>query len=453
MLTQDKKISIQEYFSPGETIPAKIQNDFYIPEQAVLEEFNRKYAIVHTNTTSILFEKPDGGYVLDTRQSLINFHENDCFLDSNGKPQNKARFWLKHPERRTFTNLVFDPAKPGHYNSNYNIFSGYSVKPENKDCSFYWSHVREVICSGNEKYYKYVRKWMASVLQKPKLLATALVLRGLQGTGKNKFVEYFGNIFGRYFLTINSLDHLVGRFNSHLQNAFLIFANEALWGGNKKETGLLKSIITDPTIIIEGKGKDAFEINNCRHLIIASNEDWAIHMDLDDRRFFPLDVSDIHQGDIAYFAELDRQMSVGGVQGLMYDLLQEDLSMFDPRIMPLNDYGFDMKLKSSSSAVLYLYEALKHGAWNFIESANSWEWGDIPSRKLYGLYLKWCRFEVHRNESNANFGKIFCKMLSIRKRRFLINEKREWIYEIPVLEQCRRDFESFVKQSKEIWEE
>lgn len=77
----------------------------------------------------------------------------------------------------------------------------------------------------------------------------------------------------------------------------------------------------------------------------------------------------------------------------------------------------------------------------------------MSSRKLYYLYLQWCRFEGPRNESNATFDKIFKKILSIRKRRFLINKKREWIYEIPLLERCRQDFENFVKQSKEIWEE
>jgi hypothetical protein len=49
--------------------------------------------------------------------------------------------------------------------------------------------------------------------------------------------------------------------------------------------------MTDPTIIIEGKGRDAVPVDHCRHLIVSSNEDWAVPMDLDDRRFFVLNVS------------------------------------------------------------------------------------------------------------------------------------------------------------------
>lgn len=71
----------------------------------------------------------------------------------------------------------------------------------------------------------------------------------------------FTNRFITLEMTKNkdSLDHIVGRFNSHLQNSFIIFANEAIWDGNKKEIGALKALISDPTIFIEGKGKDGFQ--------------------------------------------------------------------------------------------------------------------------------------------------------------------------------------------------
>lgn len=172
---------------------------------------------------------------------------------------------------------------------------------------------------------------MACVVQKPALLATALVLRGLQGTGKNMFVDYFGKIFGPYFLTVTNLEHVCGKFNSHLKYAYLLHANEAIWGGSKKEVGAIKALITDPVILIEGKGKDAIPVSNCRHLIVSINEDWAVSMDLDDRRFFVLDVSFHRKGDLQYFEFLKKEMSIGGLQALLYDLLQEDLSNFDPR--------------------------------------------------------------------------------------------------------------------------
>lgn len=212
------------------------------PEDRILWEFNKKYAIVRTSTTYVLVQKTEMSFELDSRKSFLHFHENDFSLSSDGKPKNKGLFWLKHPQRRTYESIVFDPTKPGDYENAYNIFKGFSIVPVQGECMLFWKHVKEEICSSNEILYFYVRKWMACVVQKPQLLATALVLRGLQGTGKNMFVDYFGKIFGPYFLTVTNLEHVCGKFNSHLKYAYLIHANEAIWGGSKKEVGAIKAL-------------------------------------------------------------------------------------------------------------------------------------------------------------------------------------------------------------------
>ena len=294
---------------------------------------------------------------------------------------------------------------------------------------------------------------MASVVQQPILLATALVLRGLQGTGKNKFADYFGQLFGPYYLTVTNLEHITGKFNSHLKYAYLIHANEAIWGGSKKEVGALKALITDPTIIIEGKGRDAVPVDNCRHLIVSSNEDWAVPMDLDDRRFFVLNVSSHRKEDIAYFQKLDQQMRQGGLNALLFDLINEDLSHFDPRQMPINDFGFDMKMKAATSVEKFLFEALKDGRLNILDSTTNEEWRSCPSEHVYLFYKDWCLHEGLRFEPSSEFGKRLKRLLSVTKSRRSIDGSREWWYELPSLEASKAAFEKFTKQSPKIWEE
>jgi phage/plasmid-associated DNA primase len=253
---------------------------------------------------------------------------------------------------------------------------------------------------------------------------------------------------------VTTLEHIIGKFNSHLRYAYLIHANEAIWGGNKKEVGAIKALITDPTIIIEGKGKDAIPVDNCRHLIVSSNEDWAVPMDLDDRRFFVLDVSSHRKEDRHYFQALDKQMlQEGGVEALLYDLLHEDLSDFDPRKMPPNDFGFDMKMKAATSVVKFLYEALKEGRFNMAMAAKTGAWEPHSCEQIYYLYKEWCKGEGLRQESNAEFGRQLKKLLPVIKRRRVIDGGREWWYEFPALEECRVAFEKFTKQSRQIWEE
>jgi hypothetical protein len=182
----EREIPFSEYRALSESRAREMIGLSLTPEEEVLQEFNKKYAIVRTCTTHILLQRSETAFELDTRSSFRHFHENDFFTNSAGKEENRALFWLRHPSRRTFENIVFDPARPGDYERNFNIFKGFAVSPQQGNCSLYWQHVKEVICSGHEESYRYVRRWMAAVVQKPKLLGTALVLRGLQGTGKNR---------------------------------------------------------------------------------------------------------------------------------------------------------------------------------------------------------------------------------------------------------------------------
>lgn len=424
---------------------------FLTEEERVLREFNQRYAVVRTSTTHILVQNSRWHFSLDTRSSFRTFHENDFFLSSQGKPLNKADFWLKHPQRRTFQRIVFDPSHPGDHQGAFNIFKGFGVDPAPGDCSLFWQHLRDVICAGDADSYRYVRKWMASVVQKPRLLATALVLRGLQGTGKNRFVEHFGGLFGPYFLTVNSLMHLAGRFNNHLKYAYLIHANEATWSGNRKDAGILKALITDPIILLEGKGQDALQVDNCRHLIVSSNEDHPVPMDLDDRRFFVLNVSAHRKEDHLYFQRLEHQMSQGGQQALLHELMQEDLSSFDPRLMPINDGGFDIKLRSADSCERYLFAALDEGRFNLVtERSGAWE--PLPCEFLYQHYRDWCAREGLPFAPSSELGKTLVRILKVEKNRPSFNGVRVWWYQIPALETARERFQRYCKQSSGIWQ-
>lgn len=426
-------------------------------EEKVLIEFNEKYAIMHTTSTHILIEKGTGVFILDSRSSFINFHENNFFTNKEGNQINKAKYWLKHPLRRTYTDIVFDVTKPPTFINEkgeeiYNIFKGYAFKPKKGDASLYWDHVKNVICSGNEEHYLYVRKRLASIIQNPKVLGTAIVVRGKQGTGKNRFVEIFGHLLGRHFLVFNSLDRITGRFNSHLQHAIVLFANEAIWGGNKKEIGALKAIISDSTIFIEGKGKDGYQIENSRHLIVASNETWAVPRDMDDRRFFVLDVSSEHKEDHEYFAALDNQMqNEGGYEALLYDLQNEDLTNFNPRKMPMNHSGFDMKRQGASTSVNYVYEALNERCWHIAAKENQWKFETEKTiNDLYANYKDWCEDEKIAHQSKSEFGKTIKNILNPNKSR-KGTSCRINTYIFSSLEQCRKNFQEFCNETDKIW--
>lgn len=245
-----------------------------------------------------------------------------------------GKWWLEHPTRRQYETLVFAPGKevPGAYN----LWRGFACDPKpDGDFGLFVDHILDNVCGGAPDYFDYLIRWMARAVQEPDSPGyTAVVLRGKQGTGKSFFAKQFGALWGRHFLQVSDPKHLVGSFNSHLRDCVVLFADEAFYAGDKKHASILKSLITEEMIAIEAKGVDVEVSRNCVHLIMASNEDWVVNAELDDRRFFVLDVSGARAKDGEYFAQIEAQMNAGGHEALLHHLMTFDLDGFDVRAVP-----------------------------------------------------------------------------------------------------------------------
>ena len=67
-------------------------------------------------------------------------------------------------------------------------------------------------------------------------------------------------------------------------------AEEAVWAGDRSAQGVLKSLITEPEMLVERKGVDPVKMRNLMRVMFTSNEDWVVPAALDDRRFACFDV-------------------------------------------------------------------------------------------------------------------------------------------------------------------
>jgi len=99
--------------------------------------------------------------------------------------------------------------------------------------------------------------WIAFMLQRPwESPETAIAFRGPEGTGKGTLGRALMRIAGVHGLTVASSTQFAGRFNAHLRNCVFLFADEALWPGQKDAEGILKQLVTEPVISYEAKGRD-----------------------------------------------------------------------------------------------------------------------------------------------------------------------------------------------------
>lgn len=243
-----------------------------------------------------------------------------------------GKVWLEHPARREYLALRFQPGEGPVVDGYLNLWRGFACQPREGSWSRMQAHIVDVLAEGRQDYATYIIKWAAWSLQNPSEPAeVALVFKGGRGVGKGTFARALKRLFGQHGLQITSSGHLTGRFNAHLRDCCLLFADEAIVPEDKKAESILKGLITEPEITIEGKGVNATQARNRLHIVMASNEEWVIPAGVDERRFAIFEATDAHRGDHAYFAALNEQMDNGGMEAMLHDLLNMDLEGWHPR--------------------------------------------------------------------------------------------------------------------------
>ena len=340
----------------------------------LLDKLNSKHAVVFQESGSLVViteDRKDGREFLrfSTFQTIRDLYPTkvQVGITQNGNPVLKGMgaAWLEHPNRNEYRGMELNSKETTE--GYYNLWRGFSVEPKKGDWSLYRTHLLEVICAENKEYANWVFQWMAQAVQKPTAHAhTAIALRGGQGVGKSTFAEWFGSLFGGHFLELSSSQQLTGRFNAHLHNAIMVFADEAAWPGDKRGVGTLRRMITQDSLSIERKGFDILTVPNHIHLMIASNSEWIVPAGPDERRFAVFDVADKYKQNTKFFAAVRKQLFEGeGLQALLYDLLECRVNT-DLREIPKTKALSDQKQLSSSALDKWWYDLLNEGElfWN-----------------------------------------------------------------------------------------
>ena len=464
----------------------------YEPEnEAEIRKINEEYAVVMIGGKcrilkeifDPIFDRPDVAFL--SIPDFKNYFANKKVPNPNegrGQPKNISisKVWLESPLRKEYKGIIFNPGKdiPDYYN----LWKGLAVEPQKGTWSFFREHIYRVVSNRNKVIGDWILAWMARIVQDPggERPGKAIVLKGGQGTGKGLFAREFGKIFGSHFLHISHQNRITGNFNYHLKNALLVFGDEVLWGGDKKSGGPLKSLVTEPSIVVEPKGLESFQIKNHINLILASNNEWVIPADIDDRRFLVLEVSEKEKQNRKYFDRIYKQMDNGGREAMLYDLLKSDNSDVDLRKAPKTKALFEQKLQSMTPVQQFWYERLREGT--SISNQRNWfkpnrfEYDSDPQALINCKYAdpnlikkyqsKWCdmivteilyeeykqfiksvgkRDYMSSNHFTRKLRKICPNIPESMPKRKKSDGSIVRVLRIPLLEECRRQFETIAR--------
>ena len=425
----------------------------------LLKELNQKFSIVPSgNKFSIVNETENESMFLSVSDFKLAL-QNRFAIDNSGKFPRQVQaaiWWLSHPERREYARVDFIPTIKTP-DGVFNMWKGFAVKPKGglADIPLFHELIEDVICSGNEKWALYLWGWLAHMIQFPENKpGVAVVLRSdAQGVGKSRFAEYVGSLIGRHFKPVTHGRHIHGNFNSHLKDTLMLFGDEAVWGGDRSTESVLKQLITEPSMIIEMKGKDVFEVRNFLRLMLATNSEWAAPVSLIDRRYFVLNVSDSRKNDHDFFKKLIYEQNNGGSESLLQVLMDYDLSNFEVRSIPETPARLDQKLLSMEPIEKWWLEILSNE--DFLIGGKILDFDDInrvtKSDLLYSFNEHTKAYKPnHRNWEARRLCSQFKKLVPFAMDKRRGSGPRE--YEFPSLIDCKLYFADKYSLDSDVFE-
>lgn len=351
----------------------ELNQDLFSEMTAMIDTINEKHAIVSLQGKVVVLNHE---YDPVLKRKCVTFSSQADFAlryrtkklkvtDNKGetKPIEVSKLWLNSHERLQYDGLIFDPSDQADNEKYFNIWQGFSYESDpTGNCDIYYDHMFNNVCQGDERHYNYLLDWMANCIQNPTNKAgVAIIIRGGQGTGKGVFINFFRELFGPHGLYIQDMQHLVGRFNAHLKECVLLFADEIFVTGDKAHEGRLKGLITETIQMVEYKGKDIIQFSNHINLMMSSNERYVAPLDHDDRRYFILDIGTARRRDYDYFSAMEKQFKTeNGYGKLMHDLIQRPLTTANLRNFPDTIGIIENKISSFNSVESWLYNLLCH---------------------------------------------------------------------------------------------
>ena len=354
-------------------------------------------------------------------------------------------FW-DSPQTVLYNGVEFNPKGPS--KGYLNLWKGPTIKPSSGDWSLIKRFFFEIICNEDDEAYDYLLHYIAHALQKPEEKpGVIIILLGGQGIGKGTLGKVFKRIWSATYIHVHNIKSVTGDFNAALERTFIVFMDEALFAGDRRAADALKSLVTEEFIHVNEKFQPARQIRSYHRFIAATNADHFKKTERDDRRDFTLRVSESHKRDHTFWNDLNQKIDSGGVEAMVHDLLEMDLSDFNVRKKPNTKEFLQQKLHSLGPIGQWWHDCLMRGA--IRDDDRDWHDFVSTSGALEGIK------EVNGGRTYQNLNMItvvqeikkLCpsaKKLQKQKR----GDRRRGLF-LPSLQQARTEFEKYIDGSIE----
>lgn len=254
--------------------------------------------------------------------------------------------WKEDPKRKEYEEFVFLPGQdaPPHQ---FNLFTGWEYYPEqNDELIARWIELVDNVANHDQICREWILDYVAHMFQKPwDKPGVALVVKGKKGSGKDSPFDALGKLLGSMFYNTGTPEKSVfSAFNGMMIKNILCKFEEATYSNGKANEDVLKYFITTPTLDVQQKNKDQFNVKNFSRFVFTSNHNVPVVTSDDERRYAFFQTSDKRVGDRAFWDETYKMIhSESFTKAILYYVLNRDISKFNPRNYPETPYGKTVK--------------------------------------------------------------------------------------------------------------
>ena len=213
------------------------------------------------------------------------------YLHTHSRLREDAEPFKAYIKRRltVCANSIFSPSKSKYVSFNQtqylNTFKTYTPKTENNECEPFLELMSRMFPVDTER--KIVTQFIAHALRHPEQRPTyGLLLTGTTSTGKGTLYQsVLAPLLANQVASARSFEQVLGK-HSELLNGTLLVILDDIKSGNANTYIKLKSVMTEPTILINPKYLLEKTVKVYSRIIFNSNEKLPLPIAEDDRRWF-----------------------------------------------------------------------------------------------------------------------------------------------------------------------
>lgn len=317
------------------------------------EEFEKEYAYVGD---MFLRRLSNGNFEYVTEKNIGSRMRNVKVdldeEDEDERPKKKRcetffKRWMDDPTHKRYERADFVPDKENCSPDDvYNLFTGLEAEKLDPSMLFKgWTeeeieserervitaltHHASLITSG---YEHHLMVWLAHIVQHPERKTEMnVLLRDMGGfmtegggTGKNVFLEFFGNkVLGdRYTYVVKDNKELYGPFNSQFEAKLLVIVEEAKSKDNHDNYDQFKARTTCTKQNVNKKGVAVYEVLDRSNTVLCTNNLNSVSLRMGDRRIQVFDADPAMRNNVDYFTALTEMMKMPSTAYFFYQYLK-----------------------------------------------------------------------------------------------------------------------------------